>query len=112
MKCKAGFDMKLMETGKERERHLIWKCTHAPRENCGRQKKSIREGSFFSGLKIGMHEVLGIVWLYLYKLEFQAIQDLSGVSAPTVRSVVLLLYRLMNADIKDEDVSVGKLGDL
>ncbi|CDH61154.1 hypothetical protein RO3G_17462 [Lichtheimia corymbifera JMRC:FSU:9682] len=96
-----------METGKERERHLIWKCTHAPRENCGRQKKSIREGSFFSGLKIGMHQVLGIVWLYLYKLEFQAIQDLTGVSAPTVRSVVLLLYRLMNADIKDEDVSVG-----
>lgn len=107
--CKAGKKMRIAEMKKEDGRvFLIWKCSHGPLPECNRQKKSVREGSFFSGLKIGMHQVLGIIWLYLYKMEFQAIQDLIGVSAPTVRSVIHLLYRLMNADIKEEDVSVGR----
>lgn len=108
MKCKAGEKMEIKEITKDGRPILIWRCSHRPMPECSRQKKSIREGSFFAGLKIGMHQVLGIIWLYLYKMEFQAIQDLISVSAPTVCSVIHLLYRLMNADIKEEDVSIGK----
>lgn len=107
MKCQAGFDMKIVEITKNGRPQLVWNCTHAACDACKRQRKSLRDGSFFSGIKIGMHQVLGIVWLYLYKVEMQGISDLTGASAPTVRSVIHLLYRLMNADIKDEDVTIG-----
>ena len=107
MKCKAGIEMKMMEISKNGNPQLVWKCSHRPFEGCNRQQKSLREGSFFSGLKIGMHQVLGIVWLYLYKMDMNGIRDLTGATAPTVRSVIHLLYRLMNADLKDEDVMIG-----
>ncbi|KAJ8651310.1 hypothetical protein O0I10_013201 [Lichtheimia ornata] len=99
--------MSMMEISKNGHPQLVWKCTHRPCEGCNRQQKSLREGSFFSGLKIGMHQVLGIIWLYLYKVEMKGIRDLTGASAPTVRTVIHLLYRLMNADIKDDDVTIG-----
>lgn len=107
MKCKADLPMTLTEISKNGHPQLVWQCTHARFDSCNRQRKSIREGSFFSGLKIGMHEVLGIVWLYLYKMEMNGIRDLTGTSIPTIRSVIRLLYRLMNADLKDEDVTIG-----
>ncbi|CDH61338.1 hypothetical protein RO3G_17462 [Lichtheimia corymbifera JMRC:FSU:9682] len=107
LKCQAGFDMKIVEITKNGRPQLVWNCTHAACDPCKRQRKSLRDDSFFSGIKIGMHQVLGIVWLYLYKVEMQGISDLTGASAPTVRSVIHLLYRLMNADIKDEDVTIG-----
>ncbi|CDH61364.1 hypothetical protein RO3G_17462 [Lichtheimia corymbifera JMRC:FSU:9682] len=99
--------MKIVEITKNGRPQLVWNCTHAACDACKRQRKSLRDGSFFSGIKIGMHQVLGIVWLYLYKVEMQGISDLTGASAATVRSVIHLLYRLMNADIKDEDVTIG-----
>ncbi|KAJ8651319.1 hypothetical protein O0I10_013188 [Lichtheimia ornata] len=107
MKCKAGYNMSMIEISKNGHPQLVWKCTHRPCEDCNRQQKSLREGSFFSGLKIGMHQVLGIIWLYLYKVEMKGIRDLTGASAPTVRTVIHLLYRLMNADIKDEYMTIG-----
>lgn len=109
-KCDAtGLDMALYTLTDREIPHLYWRCSHRATEGCGRKKRSIREGSMFSGLKADLHKVLAVLWLYLYDVKLDSIQKMTGLNAATIRGIIKLVFRLMNADIKDADVSVGGL---
>lgn len=107
-KCQAtGEDMHLYELTERGITHLYWRCAHGRTLECGRKKKSVRDASMFSGLKCDLHKVLAVMWLFLHEVKLDSIKRMTGLHAATIRSILMLLFRLMNADIKDEDVSVG-----
>lgn len=107
-KCPVtGLDMALSTISDRGIPHLYWRCTHRPNGDCNRKKKSVRDASMFSGLKSDLHKVLAVIWLFLHDVKLGSMQIMTGLSSGTIREILKLVYRLMNADIKDEDVSIG-----
>lgn len=86
---------------------MVWKC---PLRNCcGRQKKTIRIGSFFEGLKAKLDEILLAMYFFLNESSQKEIISFTRLNPKTIRSVTRQCYRLIEADLTIEDMRVGMI---
>lgn len=95
--------MKIVCGGK---RGIQWQCPK--RKCCNRSKKSIKTESFFYGLKAPIHKILMVIYLFLTKSRKLQIQKMTKLHHHTVEMIIERIYDLMEQDLLEEDVQIGK----
>lgn len=102
--CINGNKMKLVFSGKK---GLLWQCSK--RNCCNRSKKTIRTDSFFYRLKAPIHKILMVIYLFLTKSKKLQIQTITKLHHHTIESIIEGIYDIMEQDLLEEDVQIGKI---
>ncbi|KAG1035347.1 hypothetical protein G6F43_013243 [Rhizopus delemar] len=77
---------------------------------CTMNRISYLDGSFFQGRKSIIHQKLLVVYLFLLQVTIGTISTMTGLSLPTVRSIIKDIYQVMEADLRIEDAQVSGVG--
>ena len=89
----------------------MWQC---PSVSCScrpgrtRQRQSLRSGSFFAGRHLQVNEVLIDLWELLHRSSQGSIKSRLNTSRDTVRDLTRDFYLLIEADLRLEDMQIGK----
>lgn len=64
--------------------------------------------SIFSEKKLEIYQVLLVLYFWLCRVSSQALELITGVNPKTIRSTVKDLRQIMQEDMLDDDMKVGK----
>lgn len=106
-KCSGGNEMKLNYYKRD---GYYFRCGSTSC-TCGRSTISASQGSFFAQYRNSVHKVLYVVYLFLNRTTLASTVAQSGLSRPTVRSIISKIYLAMEADLNTEDVQIGRLSE-
>lgn len=86
---------------------LVWQC---PKRNCcNRSKKSIRQDSFFYGRKAPIEKVVGVLYCWYLGLSLSQVQMATNLNKRTISSLYQDIYKLIQMDLRENDIQIGKL---
>ncbi|KAJ8651267.1 hypothetical protein O0I10_013250 [Lichtheimia ornata] len=107
-KCPNGQKMVICKDNSKSD-GVVWQCGHC--KCCGRKKKTIRQGSFFEGLKADLDDILLVMYCFLNQSSQKEIPTYTGKNPKVIRSIIRQCYRLIEADLTIEDMRVGGVND-
>lgn len=87
-------------------RGIIWRC--GIHRCCNKSRRSVLSGSFFSWRKTALTTQFIVLYLWLAKASRQTICLVTGVHPQTLKNIVLDFNQVMQNDIGDYDVKIGK----
>lgn len=105
--CKNGQQMKLVII---RSKGLLWQCSK--RNCCNRSRKTIRKDSFFYNYKVPINSIVMVIYLFIAKCHQTQIEAMTKLNRKTIEDIITGIYDLMEADLTQEDVQIGKNNDI
>lgn len=96
--------MKLVLSGIKR---LLWQCLK--KNCCGRSKRTLRSNSFFYHLKAPVNKVAMVIYLFLMKCKQVQIEKMTKLNRKTIEDIITNIYDVMEADLIEEDIQIGKI---
>lgn len=103
MLCRNG---EIMSLTYNVNRGILWRCGR--HGCCNKSRESVLSGSFFSWRKTALPKQFLVLYLWLAKASRDTISVLTRLHPQTLRELMLDFCQVMQNDIGDHDVQIGK----
>ena len=83
-----------------------WRCVYSC--HCKRSSKAVTTGSYFFNRKANLEAILWVLHGFVARNSLYALSIGNRLDRRTVSQIIFDIYQVMNDDILDEDITLGK----